>query len=110
MGVPCCASLNERVERRALGLRGVIQWQRLCTPNAVERGVQVRFLVRELDGTCHKHNEDPACGSYDPGQPRKQILIFKKKARKRASVGTHTYQPPWGGKLVSLGTSHSRLS
>ena len=63
MGVPCCASLNERVERRALGLRGVVQWQRLCTPNAVERGVQVRFLVRELDGMCHKHNEDPACDS-----------------------------------------------
>lgn len=43
-------------------------------------GVQVRFLVRELDGTCHKHNEDHRSPTKTQGS-QININIFKRKQR-----------------------------
>ena len=50
----------------------VVQWLRLSTPNAGGRGVQVRFLVREL----RSHR---LAIKTKHSQVNKQILFKKKK-------------------------------
>ena len=48
MNLFCFSFGGRKFEMSLAGTSLVVQWLRLCTPNA-----QVRSLVRELDPTCH---------------------------------------------------------
>ena len=63
----------------------VAQWLRPCVPNAGGPGSipgqGTRSHMHAATKSSHATTKEPACRNWDPVQPNKQIIIFKKRER-----------------------------